>query len=348
MSIDFADDPRGIQLRLILERAKYERVISAEVAKLLERTYNDLVDRILSREFRDLTANQRARTLALFREVDTRIKAGYVDVTQLHLKEMTGYAQLEADVARVHAFAIRDGVVALRLGPSLPKAFLQSIATLPVQGLNIGQWFEAQSFNMSVVTRRTIQQGLIEGEGTAEIARRIVAPVKAEGPVVYRRALAEAKAISRTVVNAVQNAAAMKGYEALPRSVSDSYRWLSVRDARTTIICAALDGKVWLYDDPEGQVPPAHVACRSSTAPVIKGGELSESEQKTAPMNLRSYAAWLTSQNVTTQNEILGATRAQWLRDGKMSLADAIDGDNRVLTLAQLREKLGLDAMVRR
>jgi SPP1 gp7 family putative phage head morphogenesis protein len=347
MAIDFTEDPRGVQLQLLIERAKYERHISAELATLLERSYNDLVDRILSREFRELTLNQRARTLALFRELDTRIKAGYVDVAQLHLKELTGYAQLEADVARVHALSVVGGSVGITLGPSLPKSYLQSIAKLPIQGLDLGAWFDAQAFNMSVLTRRTIQQGLVEGKGTAEIARQIARPLKSDGPMVYRRALSEAKIISRTAVNAIQNNAALKGYESLPVSVSDSYRWLSVRDARTTIICAALDGRVWRYDDPDAQIPPAHLGCRSSIAPVLKGGDLSEAEQRNGPMALGSYATWLREQNVTTQNDILGATRAQLFRDGRMQLADAIDADNRVLTLPELRARLGLDGLSR-
>lgn len=343
MAIDFPiSDQRGRELLLIVERAKYERWISQQTAALIEREFSRVIDTILSPSFRDLTLNQRQRTLELFRELDRIIASGYRNIETLHLTEMRGYAQLEADLVRVVAASLVDGVT-IRLGVGLPRVFLESIARMPIQGLSIGQWFEAQANSMSLATRRVVQQGLVEGVGTAAISRRVMASDRVLGAVVSRRARQEATTISRTIVNAVQNSAQRQSAASLPRDVSDSYRWLSVMDKRTTIICAALDGRVWKYDDPDGQIPPAHVNCRSTILPVIKGADISIGEQKTGPMSLRSYADWLAAQPVTVQNEILGATRARYLRDGKMTLSDAIDADNRVLTLAELRSRLGLD-----
>lgn len=352
MTIDFPPaDPRGRELVLLVERAKYERWLTTEIARLLDREFTRVVDLMLSPGYRSLTRFQQQRTLQLFRELDRRIGAGYRDVTELVLREMRGYAQLEAEVARVQAhsvLALSGGTVDLSLAVTLPRSYLAAIAKLPIQGLRIGDWFDAQAATMSRETRRIIQQGLIEGKGNAEIARRILADQRAQGPVLSRRAASEAKAIGRTTVNAVQNDATMESYRQLPESVSDSYRWLSVHDNRTTLICIALDGRVWRYDDPQRRVPPAHVGCRSSTMPIIKGAEIGVGEQKTGPMNWRSYGDWLKAQSIGTQNEILGPTRAGFWRDGTMSLADSIDADNRVLTLPQLRAKLGLEQLATR
>lgn len=350
MSIDFADDPRGVQLRLLVERLKYERYVQSEAESIVEAAFNKVVDTMLSPAYRTLTAAQKARTLALFRELDRIIKAGYVQVANLHLTEMPSYAQLEADVARSQVAGILPSgsaaaaAVEASIGARLPKAYLTAIAKLPIQGLAIGQWFEAQAQTMSRETRRIIQQGLIEGKGNAEITRRILAPARTEGAVLSRRAKNDARIISRTTVNAVQNSASMASYAQLPASVSDSYAFVAVLDRRTSLQCAAASGRVFRYDDPKRLVPPLHPNCRSSTLPLIRGAETTMTAQRSAP-SMRNYADWLTDQPASIQNEILGATRAGLFRDGRMSLSDAVDADNRVLTLPQLRESLGLTAL---
>lgn len=349
MTIDFPpSDPRGRELVLLIERAKYERYVAGQVDALLDREWNRVADILLSGKYRTLTAFQRQRTLELFRELEKRLGAGYRDVTELVLREMRGYAQLEAEVARVQAvftLGTAAGTVSLSLGVTLPQTYLAAIAKLPIQGLRIGEWFEAQAQTMSRETRRIIQQGLVEGKGPAEISRRILADARAQGPVLSRRATQEATSITRTVVNAVQNDAAMASYERLPDSVSDSYRLLIVRDNRTSPICLglALAGRiVYRYDDPARKVPPLHIGCRTGVQAIVKGGDLSVGEQRTAPMSFRSYGDWLTAQTATTQNDLLGATRAGLWRSGTMSLSDAVDADGRLLTLKELRARLGL------
>lgn len=343
--IDFAGDARGRELRLLVERAKHERHVLGLVDALLDREFNRVVDLILSPKFRTLTPNQRQRALQLFREIERRLGVGYRDVVTLVTREMQGLAVLEADIARVQATSIlgaAGGELTISLGPSLPKAYLSTIARLPIQGLSIGEWFDGQARKMSLETRRIIQQGLVEGKGPAEIARRIVADQRTPGAVLSRRAKNEARIIARTTVNAVQNDAALASYARLPASVSDSYRWLSVKDARTSVVCAALADRVFRYDDPKRRIPPAHPNCRSSIQPLLRGGDLTLAEQKDAPMTMQSYSAWLKGQTATTQNEILGVGRADLWRRGRMQLADAIDADARVLTLKELRATIGV------
>jgi SPP1 gp7 family putative phage head morphogenesis protein len=349
--IDFAGDPRGVQLQLLIERLKYERHVGNAVDALLDREFSRLLDIILSAKYRDLTAFQRQRAAQLFAEVGKRLGASYQDVTTFVTREMQQYAQLEATVARAQAvgtLGATAGEVSIQIGASLPKAYVESIAKLPIQGLRIGEWFDGRAATMTLEAKRIIQQGLIEGKGPTDIARRIVADARAQGPVLSRRAKQEARAITRTVTNAVQNDAALAGYERLPESVSDSYRLLVVLDARTTTICAALADRVFRYDDPARKVPPFHVACRTGVQPIIRGADVSIGDQRSNPMNLRSYADWLKAQPIGVQNDILGVTRADLLRRGKMSLSDAIDADARVLSLKELRAKIGLDATAAR
>jgi SPP1 gp7 family putative phage head morphogenesis protein len=341
MAIDFADDSRGIQLRLLALREQYQRGVMSQADALLDREFGRLLDLILSARYRDLTIAQRQRAAELFREIGTRLGHGYRDLETHVVSEMKGYATLEADVSRAQVVGAFGGEVTVSLGPALPAAYVESIAKLPIQGLRIGEWFDAQARTMTLEAKRIIQQGLVEGKGPAEIARRIMADSRTAGPVLARRAKNEAKIIARTVTNAVQNDAALASYERLPASVSDSYVWRSVRDNRVSTICAALDGRVWRYDDPARRVPPAHPQCRSVVQALLKGAETTLTDQK-GPVTMRDYGAWLMAQPIGVQNEILGATRAGLWRSGKMHLSDAIDAGARVLTLRELRAKIGL------
>jgi SPP1 gp7 family putative phage head morphogenesis protein len=341
--IDFPSDVRERELRILVARLQYERHVEQETAVLIEREFNRVLDLILSAKYRDLTAFQRQRAAELFRELDRILHSGYTLIADQQVKAMQAYAQVESDLAR----ATVNAVLATNAGElavsfyRLPKAYLASIAKLPIQGLKIGDWFEAQAATMSRETRRILQQGLVEGKGPAEISRRILADDRAQAPVLSRRAKNEARAIVRTTVNAVQNDAQMTSLAALPPELSDSYMLVAVLDKRTTAICRALDGRVFRYSDPAAKKPPFHIGCRTTMRALIRGAGVTLAEQKDPP-TMSAYTAWLTAQNITTQNEILGPTRAQWFRDGKMSLADAIDADTRVLTLPQLRQKLGL------
>ncbi|MNE64713.1 hypothetical protein D3C80_1601390 [compost metagenome] len=78
--------------------------------------------------------------------------------------------------------------------------------------------------------------------------------------------------------------------------------------------------------------PPRHVNCRSTTAPVIKG---------LPPIEAPSYSEWLKRQPGAVQNDILGTTKAQLFRDGKLTLDRFVDSKGRVLTLEELKRRDG-------
>lgn len=340
--IDF-NDPTGREFLTLIERLKYERWLASEIDDLLTREFNRVVDVIVSGQYRTLTAFQQQRLAQLFRTLATRIAETYDEVAKFQLGEMKGYAALEAELTRetVRTLYEAAGTFSVSLGAALPKNYLTSIAKLPIRGLNIGEWFDAQARTMTLEVRRIIQQGLIDGIGPYAIASKIVAPAKTDGPVLLRRAKNEARMVSRTTVNAVQNDAQMASLSSLPRSISDSYVYEAVLDARTTVVCRALSGRVFRYDDPQRKVPPQHIGCRSSVRSLLRGIAEPMADQRT-PRTLRNYDTWLKSQPTTAQNDILGPSRASLWRSGSMSLSDTIDADNRVLTLKQLRARLGL------
>jgi SPP1 gp7 family putative phage head morphogenesis protein len=338
--IDFHGDPRGWELRLLIERLKFERWLSSEIDDLLERNFNRVVDEIVSSRYRTLTPFQQQRLSQLFQTLGKRLAEAYAEAAKLQLEQMRGYAVLESDVVREAIRVLHEtpGTFNVSLGAGLSKAYIASIAKLPIQGLNIGEWFDAQARTMALETRRIIQQGLVDGIGPYAIASKIV-NTKPDEPALVKRARNDARVISRTAVNAVQNDAQIATLEKLPSRISDRYILDVVLDTRTSAICRALSNRVYRYDDPKRRVPPFHLNCRTTVRALIKGIDYSLSDQQT-PRTLRSYGDWLKDQTVSTQNDILGPSRASLWRSGSLSLADTIDRDNRVLTLKQLRERI--------
>lgn len=73
----------------------------------------------------------------------------------------------------------------------------------------------------------------------------------------------------------------------------DRYRWVSVLDSRTSEICQSRAGRLYRYG--EGPLPPAHVNCRSTAVPYVKG--------EAVPAG---YAAWLAGQPQAVQDDLRG------------------------------------------
>ena len=74
--------------------------------------------------------------------------------------------------------------------------------------------------------------------------------------------------ITRTWFNTAQNVGAYDAYSA-NQDILSGAEWLTCRDERVCAICSGLDGKVWSFDDPAREQPPAHPNCRCNIIPVI-------------------------------------------------------------------------------
>jgi hypothetical protein len=128
-------------------------------------------------------------------------------------------------------------------------------------------------------------------------------------------------------------------------------RFTAVLDARTSLICAGLDGKVFRVG--EGAVPPLHMHCRSMRLPVLKSarelgfkrGELPVPARRAlggdVPV-LKNFDRWLRTQTADFQREALGKTRARLWRSGQVKLTRFVDRKHKVLNLEELAAREGL------
>ncbi|MCK5612914.1 minor capsid protein [Candidatus Pacearchaeota archaeon] len=199
----------------------------------------------------------------------TRLKA-WKDVNAIWVKELTELAKAEPPFV--------DGalktVVPVVLETTLPSAeFLrQIVATKPFEGKTLRQW--ARNVAAADINRieAQVKIGMVQGESSAAIARRIVGTVAQKGRNgVTQITRNNAATITRTAVNAVANQA-KRAYYAENEDIFALELYVATLDNRTTLICSSLDGKKFPLI--EGPIPPLHLNCRSLRVAVIDGDVL--------------------------------------------------------------------------
>jgi SPP1 gp7 family putative phage head morphogenesis protein len=222
---------------------------------------------------------------------------------------------------------------------------------------------QAQRFNTIVRT------GLLTGEPTPQIARRLVGNLNfgqlaktarqqaLAGGELTKAADHQVLTLVRTSVQQVANAASEQVYKT-NQDVTQKYRYVATLDSRTSAICASLDGKEFEYG--KGPQPPIHFNCRSTTVPIVdyEGLGLTPPEkvigigkrasaEGPVPANV-TYGKWLQGQSKDYQEKVFRSDRrAAYFRklSNKYGPQDAlvrmVREDGSEVTLAQLQRSYG-------
>lgn len=107
------------------------------------------------------------------------------------------------------------------------------------------------------------------------------------------------------------------------------YVWWSVMDGNTTEVCRSRNRKVYRYGT--GPLPPAHIRCRSHTAPATSASDLAE----------ETFYTWLARQPIDVQDDILGEEGGEAIRSGKLKPNDIPKYEaDKPLTYEQFRKKI--------
>lgn len=215
----------------------------------------------------------------------------------------------------------------------------------PYQGRTYAEWMDSLSQRTARRVNDVLKIGLIEGQSITQIVNAI----RGSGGV-FEETRRNLEAIVRTSVTHV-TARAREATYAANDDLIKGVQYVATLDARTTVICASLDGRVFPID--EGPRPPQHINCRSTTVPVLKSArELGIPAKDLTPSTRASmngqvagdvkYGEWLRGQTNAVQVEALGATRAQLFRQGKIDVNSLVNQRNRPLTLEQIQRREGL------
>jgi len=228
---------------------------------------------------------------------------------------------------------------------------------------------QAQRFNT------VIRTGLLTGEATPQIARRLVGTLNFGdlAKTVRQQALAGGEltkmadhqilTLVRTSVQQVANEASQQVYRS-NQDVTKKYKYVATLDERTSPICRRLDGQEFEYG--KGPYPPVHFNCRSTTVAVIdwEGLDLLPPEAYKEEIGEDSllfkraavggpvdqdlkYGEWLAKQSAEVKAEVWGSKKVKYFNllsrkyGPNQAVTRMVREDGSELTLEQLRRRYG-------
>jgi SPP1 gp7 family putative phage head morphogenesis protein len=276
-------------------------------------------------------------------------------------------------LSELEAFAISEGDFTIDSLRSVIKSSAELTSPAPAQlwagvnstplvmpgqgGVNLLQPYikEMEAIQIKKVSD-LIKVGFMTGRTSQQIARDIAG----KDGYLDKQNKRAIKSMVRTATNHVSNVARQKTYDE-NEDIVIGYEWVSTLDGRTSNICKGLDGTIFLNKDKDKRYPPAHVGCRSTTAPYLNpiyadddngtraSAGVSGGKQVDADL---SYYDWLKQQGSQGKKgqafvaDVLGKERADLFLNGGLSVAKfkqlTMDDLFRPLPLSELKKKTSL------
>ena len=310
-----------------------------ELLPILERMRDDIRNRLM----RDNTPFQQQRLQIILSDVDAIVREAGEGYSLELQRKLEDFAEYESEFT-TRAMQEATAGIDFTLPPpeQIAAAVTQSEMNL-VQGDTVRRLTVPQLVNQFTTAKReevkqVVRAGYIEGKPLMDIVRDITDNTD-------RRIRRQAGAMVRTAVNHMGTQARTDTFKA-NADVLDGERWTATLDGRTTILCMSRDGTV--YPVGEGPRPPAHFACRSVRAPVVKqefslSRVAGERASVDGPVSAKlTYSGFLRKQSKAFQDEALGPERARLFREGKVTIDRFVDDDGVLLNLDELRRREGL------
>lgn len=375
---------------------------SNSVGRRIINAYNDIIINAVNqlRTIDELAAPVKAARLrGILAQLKESLATWSGDATELTAAELQGIAQLQSEfvtdqLARALPVGARDAVRTVEISPQFAQSVVttdptqinvvalsddlfaavqgapQTFALTAAQGATItlpngevvSKAFRGIAVDQAERFNQVVRQGLLTGEPTPEIAKRLIGNLQfgerarnvrqliAAGGQATAVADNQIMALVRTSVNQVANAAAMQVYEA-NQDVTKKYRYVATLDTQTSPICRALDGREFEYG--KGPMPPQHFGCRSKVVAVVDPDILPPSTTATrasqagqVPIN-QTYGEWLSKQDLPTKAKALGASKVAYFDKlsekygPKNAIAKLVRDDGSELTLDQLKARYG-------
>ena len=377
---------------------------SNSVARRIINAYNDIIlDSVNQlRLIEDLEESVKAARLrSIIAQLKESLATWAGDSTELTALELQGLAELQSEfveeqLKKVLPRGSRDIVRTVEISPQFAQSVVMTdptqinvvtlsddlfaavqgapqtysltaaqgaVITLP-NGKIIEKAFRGIAEDQAERFSQVVRQGLLTGEPTQDIARRLVGRLQFGQPAMSVKQLQLAGGqltnaanhqvitLVRTSINQVANAASQQVYEA-NQDITKKYRYVATLDTRTSAICRALDGREFEYG--KGPKPPQHFNCRSTTVAVIDYDNLpfdppsrgERAAQGGAVPADQSYGQWLAKQSKSVQEQALGKSKVPYFKKlsakhgPKDAIAKLVRDDGSELTLQDLRKRYG-------
>lgn len=276
---------RDATLRHQIGVRRYTAGLMKEIIELLSKADADLSDKLNSRlpKFAGLDDLTSQRWQQLIEDIRGARSVALEEVRKMAEAQLKEFAGLEG--AREASLIQTSIPVLINFAQVTLEQLEAAVTSKPFQGGLLNDWFDALKASDQVRLERAIQLGVIEGQTTADIVRRVVgtkAESYADGILSITRR--DATTIVRTAVNHVSNSARETVW-AENSDIIQALIWTATLDGRTSSTCRARDGKADVVGDnplppglsplsPAGARPPAHMNCRSVMVAYINGAGL--------------------------------------------------------------------------
>ncbi|WP_368893570.1 hypothetical protein [Kluyvera ascorbata] len=338
---------------------RYGTGVARRMASLLNKMDADLAAKLLvlldGKRADTYSARRLASLLVGVRDLNQQ---AYEPVNAALARELTRYVEYEAG----YQLDLFSSIIPKQILQHVP---LQSIApeqvysaavAQPFQGRLLKEWGQKlESDRLDKITN-AVRSGFLQGETVEQIVKRVAGTPKLnrEDGVINasRRDLA---VVARTAVNHMA-ASARQDFALANIDIVKAKQWSSTLDTHTSQWCIIRDRKLYSLDGkPLGHVVPylrgpgkIHFCCRSGEILLTKSwaelnipkNELSGATRASMDGQVpasTSYADWLTRQPYARQEQVLGITRAQMLREGKITVPEMFNDAGEFLTLDALR-----------
>jgi len=207
------------------------------------------------------------------------------------------------------------------------------------KGLTVGDALKEFGANKAGDIAQTVRVGFALGKTTSQIAEDIE-------KVVTQVHTRQAQTLARTVTNHVAAQSRNEFYSSNSDILEKTYTIVATLDDRTSLTCAALDGRVFSEEDFEA--PPYHWNCRTTYIREVKEQYRVDLKGTNRPSKgsdgvetvsaQTTYGSWIKNQSNEFQNEVLGTQRADLLRAG-MPVDKFVDKNYQSINIDELRTK---------
>ncbi len=270
---------------------RYSSYIRNRMATILNASEDDLARRIRDklRNSKGLTTpNEWKRLMALINDITAVRGTAWTEANDYMIQQATDLSYNEP-ISFKNILETTAPVIIETVMPTV--RLLRSIAlSRPFEGRILKEWASTMQAEDIRRISNAIQVGMVAGEDSAAIARRVVGSSTLKGTdgmtEITRRQI---NAITRTAVNHIANNARSE-FLAENVEVITAEQFVATLDSRTTPICRSLDGKV--FEPGKGPRPPLHYACRSLRVAAFDGERLGNRPMKASTQKqlLREYS----------------------------------------------------------
>lgn len=322
---------------LALHSSVLDRYIKGEqeiAAGMVREAYTDVVQQLAVMDMNTVTDAEREAVLAAI-------------LAALTARIQNAWGTMQERIARVaywdqdeRAEVMLEG--AERHSPT-QQMVLAIVAAQIIQGMAAGRWWQRQAQAAADTFGQQVRLGAASRETMSATIARIMGTTtgaqafyrSATGEVVRRAALVGgALAATERNVRALVAMATLKSTADMNRMMMlanpgmfEAIQHVSVLDDRTTEVCNAYDGKVFLLPGFEpighslayGSGVPRHWNCRSAEMPIIRSSDFFSR----APAQW-DYYKWVDKQPDVAKKQIMGVRQYRAYKAGTLSLRESV------------------------